>query len=333
MASQEVSLSDDPLTSGIQDDFISRIEPSVVRYLGPQDSYSEIMATVMLGTDFEVPQRRGGWRAPHYIPHENFSQVTEAVYHDQGNSLTVGILPVENSQTSTIQTVTDALLTGDYYILGEGSLLVEIQLAGNGKTIDEVKTVYSQSKPFGQARRFLTDHRFRQEEVDSTSRAAQLVSSMGATAAALCSRHAAKHYGLTVLAENVHDDPHNQTRFLIVQSREGRHRPDGDLLPRGGQLGDDELAKVAGIVSPKKPAMDDGYQKAMEHMRDMKVHSVQMGRRNSQREQVGGDGDYLVEFTGPPRILFDVFNNDSSYKSFMAFRLLGVYATGSLYKE
>jgi prephenate dehydratase len=333
MPAPEISKDTEVLSSGVQDPFISNIEPAVARYLGPKHSYSEIISTVLFGTDSDKPTRRVLWRPPQYVPHANFSEVAEGVFHDRSNRLTVGVLPVENTKTSPVQPVVDALLTGNHYVLGEGSLIIRLVLAGEGTKVSDVDTVYSQSKPFGQAALYLASRPFRRVEVESTSKAAEIVSKQGPDVAALCSMRAARHYNLRILAQDVQDDRQNQTRFLIVQSIHGLHHPDLDMLNESGRLAASSRAKVAGIVSPRKPSMEDGFFKAMQYMGEMDVHAASMGRRNTQTEPVGGDSDYFVEFTGHPRTLWEVFRKSANYEAFMAFRLLGVYAVGNLYSE
>lgn len=315
------------------DPFIVEIEPAVVRYLGPIHSYSDIMARVLFGTEADSAVKRASWKPPYYQDHPNFSEVTAGIYHAKTERLNVGILPVENTKTSTVQEVTDALLTGEFNILGEGSLLIDLVLAGDGDSVNDVRTIYSQSKPFGQATKLLRRRDFTQEHVESTSAAAEFVHRKGPTVAALCSRRAALHYDLNVIEDSVQDDPNNQTRFLIVASRKGPRQPDLEMLKPGGRLGAEEQAVVSGIVSPTKPAVEDGFLRAMNQMHDMNIWYEQEGRRNSQQQPAGGDRDYLIRFTGQPKNLWDVFKEERSFRDQMKFRLLGVYAVGKLYAE
>jgi len=305
----------------------------MVRGIGPIHSYSDIMGRVLFGSEGDAPHKRGGWRPPQYQDHPNFSEVTQGVYHARTEGLNVGILPVENTKTSTVQEVTDALLTGEFNILGEGSLLIRLVLAGDGDFVDDVRTIYSQSKPFGQATNLLRRRKFAEEHVESTSAAAEFVHGKGPTVAALCSQRAALHFGLNVIEADVQDDPNNQTRFLVISSREGPRQPDLEMFKPGGRLSTEERAVVSGIVSPTKRAAEDGFLEAMTHMREMNIWSELEGRRNTQTFPAGGNRDYLVRFVGLPKTLWEVFRNEISYRRQMKFRLLGAYSVGSTYAE
>ena len=214
------------------DEYISSLETPVVRVLGPDCSFSDDLARTLFDTN---NGSRFSSRRPMIVQHRSLFEVAQAIRH---NSSAIGVFPVENSTTSAVQAVTDELLTGDFMVVGEATLLINLILAGPPDMdieIDEIETVLSHPKPFGQARRFLESHNFRNlGTMDSTSQAAQIVAEAeDPKVAALCSIRAARRFGLQHIAEGVQDRSDNRTRFLLVKSMEGNTVPDIEIASRG----------------------------------------------------------------------------------------------------
>jgi prephenate dehydratase len=87
--------------------------------------------------------------------------------------------------------------------------------------------VESHIHALGQCRRFIRQHGYKAVIAADTAGAAKHISeTTDVTRAALAPKLAAQIYGLDVLAENVEDEDHNTTRFVIL-SREGKHAPRG----------------------------------------------------------------------------------------------------------
>jgi prephenate dehydratase len=112
-----------------------------------------------------------------------------------------------------------------------------------GATLDTVHIVASHRAALGQCSRFFASHsRLKSHAADNTARAACELSWLSRpqnangrtpwyaalpftdprTLAVIASARAAEHYGLTIVAEGIQDDPANSTRFVIVTSRSGR---------------------------------------------------------------------------------------------------------------
>jgi prephenate dehydratase len=309
------------------DAHIASMEPSVVRYLGPPGSFSADMAHVLFFRDSP------GYRNPIFKDSADFSKVVESLEHDPS---AIGVLPVDNTLTSPVQAVTDALLDGNLYALAEAKMKIDIMLAGiEGADLEKVRTIISHTKPFGQAKKFLERKRnYQLIPVESTATAAQEVSDMNdPTVAALCGRTAVEAYGLTIIEESVQDRPDNQTRFLVVQSRDAGNQPQINDLQDNVRKNkkNDTVVKVAGIVSPTHSGEDSFYE-VMATMIDRRVHPHWLGRRNTQTEDAGGDADYFVEFQGYAKTLLEVMREPKNYNKQMHFRLLGIYPVGSLYE-
>jgi len=132
-----------------------------------------------------------------------------------------GVVPVENSLEGSYGLVLDALVSTDLKIVGEVVLPVSHCLASMRRmSLERIKVVYSHPQAMAQCGRFLHDYlgKARRSEVSSTAKAAMVVRRLK-YAAAICSKSAAKLYGLEVLATNIEDEQNNFTRFLIFSTR------------------------------------------------------------------------------------------------------------------
>src|SRR5205814_670043 len=90
------------------------------------------------------------------------------------------------------------------------------------------RTVRSHAHALGQCRRYLRQNGWSAVVADDTAGAAREVAELGNhSVAALAPRLAARLYGLDILAEDVEDEHHNTTRFLLL-AREPREPALGD---------------------------------------------------------------------------------------------------------
>ena len=181
-------------------------ETHTVAYMGVPGAFSESAVVGFFGED--CPRA-------HY---RTFEDVFAAV---ADGSARYGVLPVENSSSGAITTVYDLLGKYACHIVGEQLVRVEQCLLGvPGATIDGVKTVFSHEQGFAQCPVFLAGHPdWEQKPYFNTAIAAQHVSEMGdPSCAAIASRLAAKHYGLDILAPDIHSNGSNHTRFIVVSA-------------------------------------------------------------------------------------------------------------------
>lgn len=142
-----------------------------------------------------------------------------------------GMLPIENSSTGSIRQVYDLLAEYDFSLVGEYQVKVEHCLAVlPDAELADIRTVYSHEQGLMQCDRFLDGHRDwrRVPVLDTAGSAKQVRESGDRTAAAICSRRAAKLYGLKVLAFPINHNTANVTRFVAVspcpELREGRDK-------------------------------------------------------------------------------------------------------------
>jgi prephenate dehydratase len=157
------------------------------------------------------------------LPSATFEDALDAV--STGNA-DLAMIPVENSTAGRVADIHHLLPESKLYIVGEHFLPIHFHLMGlPGTTLDQIRTVRSHSHAFWQCRRLIRERSWNCAAADDTAGAAREVRELGDPAvAALAPRLAAELYGLQVLAENVEDEHHNTTRFLVL-AREAHEPP------------------------------------------------------------------------------------------------------------
>jgi prephenate dehydratase len=136
----------------------------------------------------------------------------------------LGMIPIENSIAGRVADIHHLLPHANLHIVGEHFLPIHFNLmAPKGASLKTVKTVESHIHALGQCRRFIRKHGYGAVIAADTAGAARTIAQTSdITRAALAPKLAAKIYGLSVLAENVEDEAHNTTRFVIL-SKKKRH--------------------------------------------------------------------------------------------------------------
>ncbi len=139
----------------------------------------------------------------------------------KGGNADLAMIPIENTLAGRVADIHQLLPESDLHIIGEYFLPIQFQLmARSGRKLEDVRTVYSHVHALGQCRNVLREYGWKGEIAGDTAGAARMVSeSNDAHAAALAPALAAELYGLDVLLDDVQDEDHNTTRFVIL-SRE-----------------------------------------------------------------------------------------------------------------
>jgi prephenate dehydratase len=160
------------------------------------------------------------------IPCATFEDALAAI---QNGEAELGMIPIENSIAGRVADIHHLLPHANLHIVGEHFLRIQFHLmAPKGASLKTIKTVESHIHALGQCRRFIRQHGYKAEIAADTAGAAMQVAKAGdITRGALAPKLAAQIYGLDVLAENVEDEDHNTTRFVIL-SREPAHAPAGN---------------------------------------------------------------------------------------------------------
>ena len=138
----------------------------------------------------------------------------------------LAMIPIENSLAGRVADIHHLLPTSPLSIIGEHFLPVHHQLvAVRGATVEGLEVVQSHVHAIGQCRRIVRELGIRAEIAADTAGSAKHVAELGdSKRAAFASRLAADIYGLDVLRENVEDEDHNTTRFVIL-SRDAIRAP------------------------------------------------------------------------------------------------------------
>ena len=153
------------------------------------------------------------------VPCPTFEDCFVAV---EGGKADLAMIPIENSLHGRITDIHHLLPTSGLHIVGEHFLPIHFQLmVPPGATINKIRYVHSQIPALGQCRRIIRDHKWTPVVEGDTAGAARAVAELGdRTRAALAPRIAAELYGLEILKEDVEDEAHNTTRFIILSKRE-----------------------------------------------------------------------------------------------------------------
>jgi prephenate dehydratase len=128
------------------------------------------------------------------------------------------MIPIENSLAGRVADIHHLLPGSGLYIIGEHFLPIRFQLMGlKGAKLEGIRDIYSHVHALGQCRKIIRRLGIKAHVAGDTAGAARQVAEWkDATRAALAPRLAAEIYGLAVLAEDVEDEAHNTTRFVIL---------------------------------------------------------------------------------------------------------------------
>ena len=136
-------------------------------------------------------------------------------------SADLAMIPIDNSIAGRVADIHHFLPDSGLHIVAEHFLRIRFQLLGiPGSRLEDVRTVHSHVHALGQCRKISRAHNPTPVISGDTAGAArEIVEAGDPTQAALSPPLAAQIYGLEVLAEDVEDEEHNTTRFVVL-SRE-----------------------------------------------------------------------------------------------------------------
>lgn len=179
----------------------------MIAYQGEPGSNSSVACTEMF------PGRE-------QLPCTTFEDALDAVTNGE---VELAMIPVDNSIAGRVADIHHLLPESGLHIVDEYFLPIHFQLmAGPGARLPDIRSVRSHVHAFGQCRKVVREHGWSSVVADDTAGAAREVAEAAdPTIAALAPRAAAERYGLVILAEDVEDEHHNTTRFLVL-AREPR---------------------------------------------------------------------------------------------------------------
>ncbi len=157
------------------------------------------------------------------VPCATFEDAFAALQNGEAD---LGMIPIENSVAGRVADIHHLMPTSGLTIIGEFFLPLSHQLmAIPGATLATVKSAESHVMALGQCRNIIRKLGLKAIVGADTAGSARLVAEAQDPArAAIASRLAAEIYGLDIIAENIEDEAHNTTRFIVLAK-------DGDWTP------------------------------------------------------------------------------------------------------
>jgi prephenate dehydratase len=174
-------------------------------YLGPAGTFSEAALRAVAGSE-----------NAELVPCPTIETTLEAVRLGTADR---AVVPIESSVDGAVTATLDELATGDeLFITAEVLLPIRFALlVRDGTRLDEIATVGGHPQAQAQCRRWLAANLPGAEWLPTASNAlAARQVAAGELDAALAGAFAAADYGLSVLADDVHDTAGAVTRFVVV---------------------------------------------------------------------------------------------------------------------
>ncbi|MBD2769744.1 chorismate mutase [Hymenobacter sp. BT664] len=172
------------------------------------------------GSFHEVAARQYFGAAPTLLPCATFGAV---VAHVVNGTAEAGLMAMENSLAGSI--LPNYLLLERQAIRVTGEVYLPIHqhlLALPNTRLADVQAVHSHPMALRQCGDFLDRYpHWKLVETDDTGHSAQLLAeNQSPGVAVVAGAQAAEQFGLSILVGSIHDDPHNYTRFLVLQRAE-----------------------------------------------------------------------------------------------------------------
>ena len=163
------------------------------------------------------------------VPCPTFEDAFNAVGRGQAD---LAMIPIENSVAGRVADIHHLMPTAGLHIIAEWFLPIRNQLlAPKGATRRGIKTVESHVMALGQCRNFLRKLGVQTIVAADTAGAAREVAERGdKTRAAIASRLAAEIYGLNIIAEDIEDEAHSTTRFIVLSRKKQWAPPAKNLV-------------------------------------------------------------------------------------------------------
>ena len=132
----------------------------------------------------------------------------------------LAMIPIDNSVAGRVADIHHLMPAANLHIVGEYFLRVHHQLlALPGAAIEALKSVHSHVHALGQCRKLIRELGLNAVvAVDTAGAARELIEIKDKTRGVIATKLAAKIYGLEILRENIEDEDHNTTRFVILSA-------------------------------------------------------------------------------------------------------------------
>jgi 3-deoxy-7-phosphoheptulonate synthase len=153
-----------------------------------------------------------------FVPCLSFREIFEKV---TAGMATHGMVPIENTITGSIHNNFDLLLEfPQVFIVGERFIRVSQHLGlFPGTSKETLKVLFAHPQGFAQCARFLEALRgVKVMNVGNTEEAARRASEFGKGSGCISSEEAIRKYGLSIVEEEIEDNPRNFTRFIVIST-------------------------------------------------------------------------------------------------------------------
>src|SRR5689334_6146982 len=159
------------------------------------------------------------------VPCATFEDCFSAIQNGEAD---LGMIPIENSVAGRVADIHHLMPTSGLHIIAEWFLPIRNQLmAPKGASLKTIKTVQSHVMALGQCRNIIRELKLKPVvAADTAGSAREVAEAKDLTRSAIASRLASEIYGLDILKENVEDESHSTTRFVVL-SREKKWAPPG----------------------------------------------------------------------------------------------------------
>ncbi len=187
--------------------------PVTVAYLGPRGTFSERAALKHFGIAAEA------------MPTPSIDEVFRAV---ESAAADFGVIPVENSTEGAVGRSLDLMPQTPLKVCGEVVVRIHHHVMAKSKpaSLAEVRRVFSHGQSLAQCHEWLNANLPKAERVAVSSNAeAARRAAEEAGSAAVAGEMAAGHYGLTILASNIEDEPNNTMLGDYAPNPSGRDKP------------------------------------------------------------------------------------------------------------
>lgn len=183
-------------------------------FLGPLGTYSEEAVNKVLREDRQV------------MDEELLRTNGDVVRKVDSEEFDLGVVAAENSSEGVVmETLRELIHSKNTSILGE--IVVPIRHVLIGRSGEEIRQILSHPQALGQCSEYLYSN-YQDVELVATNSTAEAVQKIKEikNAAAIASYAAAERNQMSILAENIGNNPNNATRFLIIGR--GETQPTGE---------------------------------------------------------------------------------------------------------
>lgn len=182
-----------------------------IAYLGIKGSYSHLAAQQYFKDTPDIE----------LVGMKTFRDIFKQV---ESCAVDFGLVPVENSLAGSVYDNYDLLYEHSVSVVGEHYLKIDLHLLGTESEmpseirLQHMNKVVSHYKALEQSEGFFLRNPSMQKEMyGDTATAAKFVADQkDPLLGAIASKETAAMYGLNIIEENVHDNPFNYTRFLVI---------------------------------------------------------------------------------------------------------------------